>query len=83
MCVLERGRPYPPGSFRQDPRGLAANLWDPTVGFVDEALPGGGYERWPIDRALLDSALVFRPTIATDDTDAVISDPVHVAGAVG
>jgi cholesterol oxidase len=22
--------------------------------FVDEALPGGGYEKWPIDRALLD-----------------------------
>jgi cholesterol oxidase len=22
--------------------------------FVDEALPGGGYERWPVDRALLD-----------------------------
>jgi cholesterol oxidase len=93
VCVLERGRPYPPGSFPQDPRGLAANLWDPAAGlhglfdvwafnriesvvssglgggsliyanvllrkdehwFVDEALPGDGYERWPIDRALLD-----------------------------
>ncbi|MDQ6616806.1 MAG: GMC family oxidoreductase [Actinomycetota bacterium] len=93
VCVLERGRPYPPGSFPRDPRGLANNLWDPTAGlhgmfdiwafngiesvvssglgggsliyanvfirkdehwFVDEALPDGGYERWPIDRALLD-----------------------------
>ena len=93
VCVLERGRPYPPGSFPRDPRGLANNLWDPSTGmygmfdiwafkgiesvvssglgggsliyanvfirkdehwFVDEALPGGGYERWPIDRALLD-----------------------------
>lgn len=93
VCVLERGRPYPPGSFPRDPRGLAANLWDPPSGlhgmfdiwsfrgiesvvssglgggsliyanvlirkdehwFVDEALPGGGYERWPIDRQLLD-----------------------------
>lgn len=93
VCVLERGRAYPPGSFPRDPRGLAANLWDPIAGmhglfdvwgfngiesvmssglgggsliyanvlirkdehwFVDEALPGGGYERWPIDRALLE-----------------------------
>ncbi len=93
VCVLERGRPYPPGSFPRDPRGLANNLWDPGAGmyglfdiwafkgiesvvssglgggsliyanvfirkdehwFVDEALPGGGYERWPIDRALLE-----------------------------
>lgn len=93
VCVLERGRPYPPGSFPRDPRGFAANLWDPAAGlhglfdiwafkgiesvvssglgggsliyanvlirkderwFVDEALPGRGYERWPIDRALLE-----------------------------
>lgn len=93
VCVLERGRPYPPGSFPRDPRGLAANLWDPAAGlhglfdiwafngiesvvssglgggsliyanvllrkderwFVDEALPGRGYERWPIDRDLLE-----------------------------
>jgi cholesterol oxidase len=93
VCVLERGRSFPPGSFPRDPRGLAANLWDPAAGlhgmfdiwsfrrmesvvssglgggsliyanvlirkderwFVDEALPGGGYERWPIDRQLLD-----------------------------
>lgn len=93
VCVLERGRPYPPGSFPRDPHGLASNLWDPGAGlhgmfdiwafngiesvvssglgggsliyanvllrkdehwFVDEPLPGGGYERWPIDRALLD-----------------------------
>ena len=32
VCVLERGRPYPPGSFPRDPRGLANNLWDPGVG---------------------------------------------------
>jgi cholesterol oxidase len=93
VCVLERGRSYPPGSFPRDPRGMANNLWNPGSGlhglfdiwafsgiesvvssglgggsliyanvlirkdehwFVDEALPDGGYERWPIDRALLD-----------------------------
>jgi cholesterol oxidase len=93
VCVLERGKAYPPGSFPRDPRQMSANLWDPNSGmhglfevwafgamesvvssglgggsliyanvlirkderwFVDEELPGGGYERWPIDRSLLD-----------------------------
>ncbi len=93
VCVLERGKAYPAGSFPRDPKGLSANLWDPTSGlhglfdvwsfrglesvvssglgggsliyanvlirkderwFVNEPLPGGGYERWPIDRATLD-----------------------------
>ncbi|UXA18253.1 GMC oxidoreductase [Mycobacterium sp. SMC-4] len=29
VCVLERGKPYPPGSFPRTPDGLAANFWDP------------------------------------------------------
>jgi cholesterol oxidase len=32
VLVLERGRSYPPGSFPRSPRGLAANLWDPSAG---------------------------------------------------
>jgi cholesterol oxidase len=32
VCVLERGRPYPPGSFPRSPRDLSRNLWDPTAG---------------------------------------------------
>jgi cholesterol oxidase len=30
VLVLERGRSYPPGSFPRSPRGMAANLWDPS-----------------------------------------------------
>jgi cholesterol oxidase len=32
VLVLERGRSYPPGSFPRSPRGMAANLWDPSAG---------------------------------------------------
>jgi cholesterol oxidase len=32
VCVLERGRPYPPGSFARSPRDMARNLWDPRSG---------------------------------------------------
>src|SRR4051794_4185340 len=89
VLLLERGKPYPPGSFPRSPRAMARNLWDPGNGllgmfdvwafqglealvssglgggsliyanvllrkdekwFVDEPLPNGGYERWPIQR---------------------------------
>jgi cholesterol oxidase len=32
VCVLERGKAYPPGSFARRPRDLAANVWDPSEG---------------------------------------------------
>ena len=32
VCVLERGKPYPPGSFARSPRDFARNMWDPKAG---------------------------------------------------
>src|SRR3712207_1924875 len=32
VCVLERGRAYPPGSFPRSPYRMARNFWDPTAG---------------------------------------------------
>ena len=32
VCILERGRAYPPGSFPRDPAGVARNFWDPSKG---------------------------------------------------
>lgn len=32
VCVLERGKPYPPGSFARRPSEMAANFWDPSAG---------------------------------------------------
>lgn len=32
VCVLERGKPYPPGSFPRSPREVSRNLWDPASG---------------------------------------------------
>ncbi|GII57432.1 hypothetical protein Pth03_58210 [Planotetraspora thailandica] len=94
VVVLERGRPYPPGSFPRSPSQLGQAFWDPDAGlygmfdvwsfrdcdsvvssglgggsliyanvllrkeeswFVhEEAVPGGGYEHWPVSRADLD-----------------------------
>ncbi|WP_116996665.1 FAD-dependent oxidoreductase [Desertimonas flava] len=32
VCVLERGRAYPPGSFARTPSQMRTNFWDPTKG---------------------------------------------------
>jgi cholesterol oxidase len=32
VCVLERGKKYPPGSFARSPRDVSRNLWDPPSG---------------------------------------------------
>ena len=32
VCVLERGKPFPPGSFPRTPHGMQTNFWDPSDG---------------------------------------------------
>lgn len=32
VILLERGKPYPPGSFPRSPQGMRNNFWDPTKG---------------------------------------------------
>ncbi|RMH62256.1 MAG: GMC family oxidoreductase [Bacteroidetes bacterium] len=32
VCVLERGRPYPPGSYPRSPYEMSRNVWDPSEG---------------------------------------------------
>ena len=32
VCVLERGRAYPPGSFPRKPHEMRTNFWDPSSG---------------------------------------------------
>jgi cholesterol oxidase len=40
LCLLERGRPYPPGSFPDSPHEMARNFWDPSEGYY------GLYDLW-------------------------------------
>src|SRR4051794_2211262 len=43
VCVLERGKPYPPGSFPRSPLGLKRNFWDPSEGLH------GMFDIWSFD----------------------------------
>ena len=49
VLVLERGQPYPPGSFPRTPRGMRENFWDPATGLH------GLFDLWSFPHA---SALV-------------------------
>jgi cholesterol oxidase len=53
VCVLERGKKYPPGSFPRSPRDVARNFWDPASGLF------GMYDLWSFRRfeALVSSGL--------------------------
>ena len=53
VVVLERGKPYPPGSFPRTPRGMRANFWDPASGLH------GLFDVWSFShvRALVASGL--------------------------
>jgi cholesterol oxidase len=53
ICLLERGRPYPPGSFADTPHEVARNFWDPSEGYY------GLYDLWSFSgiEALVSSGL--------------------------
>ena len=40
VCLLERGKAYPPGSFPRSPAGMRTNFWDPSDGLF------GMYSVW-------------------------------------
>ena len=53
VLVLERGKPYPPGSFPRSPLGLKNNFWDPSEGLQ------GMFDLWSFEglEALVASGL--------------------------
>ncbi|MGI8803905.1 MAG: GMC oxidoreductase [Solirubrobacteraceae bacterium] len=43
VCVLERGKAYPPASFPRSPLGMKNNFWDPSEGLQ------GMFDMWDFD----------------------------------
>ena len=44
VCLLERGKPFPPGSFPRSPHDTAANFWNPDHGHY------GMFDIWSFSR---------------------------------
>ncbi len=53
VCLLERGKPFPPGSFPRSPHDAAKNFWDPDSRLY------GMYDMWSFSKldALVSSGL--------------------------
>lgn len=45
VCLLERGKRYPPGSFPRSPHRVARNFWDPSEGLY------GMFDTWSFQRS--------------------------------
>ena len=43
VCLLERGKPFPPNSFPRSPRGMKSQFWDPSAGLH------GMFNMWSFD----------------------------------
>jgi cholesterol oxidase len=77
VCLLERGKSYPPGSFARTPYQMKRNFWDPSKGFY------GLYNVWSFPHliALVSSGLgggsliYSNVTIRKDEKWFVKEDP--------
>ncbi|HTU97931.1 MAG TPA: GMC oxidoreductase [Solirubrobacteraceae bacterium] len=76
VLLLERGLPYPPGSFARTPREMSRNFWDPSAGLH------GLFEMWSFShvRALVSSglgggSLIYANVLLPKPPDSFAADP--------
>jgi len=82
VCLLERGKPYPPGSFARTPRQMRTNFWDPSEGLH------GLFDIWSfrgidavVSAGLGGGSLIYANVFIRKDEqwfDSVMPDGTHV-----
>ncbi|HKG03271.1 MAG TPA: GMC family oxidoreductase [Conexibacter sp.] len=82
VCLLERGKPYPPGSFARTPREMRRNFWDPSEGMQ------GLFDIWSfkgidavVSSGLGGGSLIYANVFIRKDEhwfDSVMPDGTHV-----
>ena len=75
VCLLERGRAYPPGTFPRTPREMSRSFWDPSEGHY------GMYNVWSFDKlgALVCSglgggSLIYANILIRKDPETFVRD---------
>src|SRR5215218_7086893 len=71
VCLLERGKPYPPGSFPRSPYRMRRNFWDPSEGLH------GLYNFWGF-RGM--DALVYANVLIRKDEKWFVKEDVSNGG---
>ncbi len=83
VCVLERGKAYPPGSFARSPADMGANFWDPSEGHH------GLFDVWSfkglevlISSGLGGGSLIYANVLLRKDERWFVKDEPHHSGPV-
>ncbi len=79
VCMLERGKPFPPNSFPRSPLGLKSQFWDPSAGLH------GMFNMWSFDNidaicasGLGGGSLIYANVLLRKDEDWFVKEePGH------
>src|SRR5919109_2838104 len=81
VCVLERGRPYPPGSFTRSPYKARESFWDPPRGLT------GMYHYWSfkgidvlVSAGIGGGSLIYANVLLRKDERWFITEDVNDGG---
>lgn len=81
VCVLERGRAYPPNSFPRSPHAVAKNFWDPSEGLY------GMFNPWSfrklevlVSSGLGGGSLIYANVLIRKDEEWFVENDAEVGG---
>src|SRR5215203_2725996 len=81
VCLLERGKPYPPGSFPRSPYRMRRNFWDPSEGLH------GLYNFWGfrgmdalVSSGLGGGSLIYANVLIRKDERWFVKEDIHNGG---
>ncbi|QSQ22537.1 GMC family oxidoreductase [Pyxidicoccus parkwayensis] len=81
VCVLERGKAYPPGSFPRSPIAMRHNIWDPSLGMH------GMFNLWSfsglggvVSSGLGGGSLIYANVLLRKDEKTFVHEDLHDGG---
>src|ERR671921_2352034 len=81
VCVLERGKPYPPGEFPRSPHRMKNNFWDPSRRLY------GMFNIWSFDElgavvcsGLGGGSLIYANVMIRKDERWFVKEDIHNGG---
>lgn len=81
VCLLERGRPYPPGRFPRTPHAMGRNFWDPSEGLY------GMFDIWSfsgieavVSSGLGGGSLIYANVLLRKDPKWFVHEPLPGGG---
>ena len=81
VCLLERGKTYPPGSFPRSPAKMVQNSWDPSEGLY------GMFNIWSFENleavassGLGGGSLIYANVLIRKDENWFVKEDIHKGG---